>query len=211
MSKYDDEFKNVKKGVPSENTNQKVSVNYLMIFIVVGLIFAILILIFQDSILNTGNGVIGQSGYVLGQIVINSILALFTGSIQAWIFKSKIKSRVYVFIGFSLLGGVIAGLIGGLAMDSGLRNSFFIGALTGALIGGISSAAQNGVMGNKKYGQKWFAYSMISWLIIFSVGWTIGWDPTNGLGLAVAAGFLMIASGVSLVIFLNSTPQIEFS
>lgn len=212
MSKYDDdEFKNIKTGVPSGNATQKASVSFLTIFTVVGVIFAVVILIFQDSIISIGFSMSSQNGQVLKQIIINSVIALLIGSIQAWIFKARIAARVNIFIGFSLLGGVIAGLIGGLLIDAGVTNSFVVGAITGALVGGISSLTQNGVMGNKKYGTQWFIYSTTSWAVIFSIGWTIGWDSYSALSIASAAGFLLIASGVSLVIFLNIAPQIEFS
>ncbi len=214
MSKYDDEFKNVKKGLnnlPGENTAQKAKVNFLAIFAVAGVALAILILAFQDLILGTGSNMINESGYIFGQVIINGVLALVIGSIQAWIFRANIKARTYVFIGFALLGGAIAGLFGGMLLDAEIKNSIIVGAVTGAFAGGVSSVAQNNVMGNKKYGSKWLTYSVISWSIIFAIGWTIGWDPTNALGLAIAAGFLMIASGISLIVFLNNTPQIEFS
>jgi MFS family permease len=214
MSKYDDEFKNVKKGLhnlPPENTTQKTRVNFLAIFIVAGIVLAIAILLFQELIVDTGENLRTQSGYIFIQIIINGVLALIIGGIQAWIFKARIKSRVYVFIGFSLLGGVIAGLFGGMLIDAGSRTPFLVGAITGLIAGGISSMAQNSVMGNKKDTSKWLIYSIISWTVIFAIGWTIGWDPENVLGLAAAAAFLLFASGVSLVLFLNNTPQIEFS
>jgi hypothetical protein len=136
---------------------------------------------------------------------------LLIGSLQAWIFKAKIKSRLYVFISFSLLGGLIGGLIGGALFNSGLRISILIGGVNGVLAGGISSFAQNRLMGNKKYGVRWFLFNAVSWAIIFSIAWTIGWNPYNLILTALAGGFLIIASGISLVVFLRKTPQIEFS
>lgn len=210
MSRYDDEFNKVKKGLPEENTQQKARLNYLLIFTIVGVVFALVILIFQDTISTVGIN-LSQNGRVPEQIIINGILALLVGSIQAWIFKARIKARGYIFVGFSLMGGVIAGLIGGLLINSGVNEPIVIGLVTGAIAGGFSSLSQNKVMGNNKYGTNWFIYSAISWAIIFAIGWTIGWNTADAIKLATSGGFLVIASGVSLAIFLNNTPQIEFS
>lgn len=210
MPKYDDEFQNVKKGVPTENSTQKASINFVVLFIVGGIIFAIGILLLQDTIISQGTELV-KNGFVPQQIIINGIFALLVGSIQAWVFKEKIKSRGYYFIGFSLLGRGVAGLIGGLLMNSGLNEPFVIGLINGAIAGGISSSFQNKVMENNRYSTNWLIYSSVSWTIIFAITWTIGWQTTNALELATAGGFLIIASGVSLAIFLNNTPQIEFS
>jgi hypothetical protein len=91
-----------------------------------------------------------------------------------------------------------------------LDQSFIVGAINGVLAGGISSLAQNKLMGNKKYGTRWFIYNSVSWAVIYSIAWAIAWDPDT-LTLAIAGGFLMVASGVSLILFLRRTPQIEFS
>jgi len=66
-------------------------------------------------------------------------------------------------------------------------------------------------MSNKKYGMRWFFYNSVSWAIIFAIGWLIGWSPMNTTLIALAGGFLMVATGISLVVFLRQTPQIEFS
>lgn len=116
-----------------------------------------------------------------------------------------------MFVAFSIVGGVAAGFIGGFLINSGFLNPFIIGMISGAVIGGISSVGQNMVMNNTKHGVKWLQYSVISWAIIFSIGWTIGWQPKSAAELALAVIFLMVASGISLVVFLNNTPEIEFS
>ena len=210
MSKYDDEFKDVKKGVPSGNATQKASINFVVLFTAVGVILALVILLFQDTIMSEGRN-LAKNGYVPEQIITNGVLALLVGSLQALIFKARIKTRGYLFVGFSVLGGVIAGLIAGFLINSGLNLPVVIGLITGAIAGGFSSLSQNKVMSNKKYGTNWFVYSAISWAIIFAVGWIIAWQAVDIIRLAVAGGFLMIASGISLAIFLNNTPQLEFS
>jgi hypothetical protein len=210
MSKSDDEFRNVKKGLPPENTTQRATINFVVLFAFVGIIIAGVILLFQETIRERGI-ILAQSGYILEQIIIVGLLSLLIGTIQAWIFKLKIRSRTPTFIAFSILGGMLAGLVGGLLKNARLDSPFIIGIIVGALAGGISSAGQNQVMRNIKYGSKWLVYSIISWAAIFSVGWVIGWRAERGIDMALAAGLLMIASGISLAIFLNRTPEIEFS
>ena len=210
MSNYKDEFKDVKKGLPAENAKQKASINFVLLFTIVGVAFGLAILLFQNNIISVGI-VISQSGNnVPAQVIVNGILAFLVGSVQAWIFKARIKSRTHIFIAFAIVGGIIAGLVGGLLMNAGLLAPLAIGMIDGALAGGISSSGQNRVMRNKKYGSKWLLYSILSWAAIYSISWVIGWEPEGGTQMALAVVFLMIASGISLAIFLNSTPEIEF-
>jgi hypothetical protein len=211
MSNFDDEFKNVKKGLPEEKTPQKTGVNYVSLFTIVGILFALAIILFQDVIFYQGEKIDESGNFILEQIILNGILAMLVGSVQAWMFKARIKSRIYMFVAFSIVGGVAAGFIGGFLINSGFLNPFIIGMISGAVIGGISSVGQNMVMNNTKHGVKWLQYSVISWAIIFSIGWTIGWQPKSAAELALAVIFLMVASGISLVVFLNNTPEIEFS
>ena len=202
----DDEFKDVESGLPAENTAQKSSIKFLLIFLVGGILISFVIAQFAD----TFEGVMG-TGRIVPQILMTGVVALLLGSLQAWVFRSKIKSRLSVFIFVSLLGGLIGGLVGGLLLDSGLEVPLIIGAINGLLAGGIGSLAQNKLMSNKKYGLRWFFYNSLSWAIIFAIGWLIGWSPMNTTLIALAGGFLMVATGISLVVFLRQTPQIEFS
>jgi hypothetical protein len=206
MPTEDDEFKDVQKGLPAENTAQRSSAKFVSLFVIGGIIIAGVIFLFGGLL----SGILG-SGLMLPQILMTGAISLLLGALQAWIFRSKIKSRLHIFIAVSLLGGLVGGFAGGLFLESGLNISFLIGAINGLLAGGISSLAQNRLMGNKKYGQGWFLYNAISWAIIFAVAWIIGWSPMNIALVALAAGFLMVASGISLVAFLRRTPQIEFS
>lgn len=211
MSKYDDEFKNVKKGLPEENTQQKASINFVLLFTIVGVVFALIIFLFQDTIFSQG-GKLNQTGSKIPeQVIINGVFALLVGGVQAWIFKARIKSRAHIFIIFSIVGGLIGGVIGGLLLNAGINDPIVIGMANGALAGGISSGGQNMVMKNKNQGTRWLVYSIVSWGIIFSIGWIIGWRPESGTEMAMATIFLLAASGISLAVFLNNTPQIEFS
>jgi hypothetical protein len=208
MSKNDDEFKDVVRGLPSDNTTQKSIIKFAAIFLTGGIIITILVILFGDSL----RYMFTDDDIILLQILMNGSISLLIGILQAWIFKTRIKSRLYAFIFFSLLGGVIGGLIGGILINSGIDTPLMIGAVNGVLAGGISSLAQNKLMGNKKYGMRWFLYNTVSWGVIFSIAWTIAWEhDTDTLTLALTSGFLMIASGISLVAFLRNTPQIEFS
>jgi MFS family permease len=206
MPVEDDEFKDVQKGLPTENTAQRSGAKFMLIFVIGGIIIAGLVLLFGGVL----QALLG-SGFIVPQILMTGSISLLLGALQAWIFRAKIKSRLYVFIAVSLFGGLVGGFVGGLLLDSGLEVSFIIGAINGLLAGGISSLAQNKLMGNKKYGFRWFLYNSISWAFIFAMAWIIGWSPMNIALVALAAGFLMVASGISLVAFLRSTPQIEFS
>ena len=206
MSYNDDEFKDVEKGLPSANTAQKSSAKFLLLFAIVGIIIACAVFLFGGTL-----QMFLGSGLIVPQILMTGAVSLFLGSLQAWIFKSKIKSRLYVFIAVSLLGGLVGGFVGGFLLNLGLNLAPLIGAINGLLAGGISSLAQNSLMGNKKYGVHWFLYNSISWASLFAIAWLIGWSPMNTILVAVAAAFLMVASGISLVFFLRNTPQIEFS
>jgi hypothetical protein len=206
MSYDDDEFKDVEKGLPAENTAQRSSVKFLLIFLVGGIIITFVISQFSGTL----GGLMG-SGRIMPQVLMTGATSLLLGGLQAWVFKSKIRSRVNIFVIVSVLGGLIGGLVGGLLLNSGLEVPIIVGAVNGALAGGISSLVQNRLMGNQKYGSQWFSYNIISWACIFAIAWLIGWSPLNTTLIALAGGFLMVASGISLVAFLRRTPQIEFS
>lgn len=210
MTIDDDEFKDVQKGLPAEGTAQKSSIKFLVIFLVSAVIIVLIVLQLGNTVGGFLEG-FSEFGKIPGQILLNGSISLLLGIIQALIFRAKIRSRLNVFIAVSLLGGVLGGFVGGLILNSGLYVQPIIGAVNGLLAGGISSLAQNRLMGNKKHGLRWFAYNSSSWALIFAIAWAIGSDPNNLPLVALAGSFLMVASGVSLVLFLRRTPQIEFS
>src|SRR5262245_21472400 len=104
MSTEDDEFKDVEKGLQAENTAQRSSVTFMLIFMVGGVIITFVISRFAETL----GGLMG-SGRVMPQILMTGATSLLLGGLQAWVFKSKIRSRVNVFIAVSLLGGVVGG------------------------------------------------------------------------------------------------------
>lgn len=206
MSDEDDEFKDVKKGLPSAATAGRASFMYVALFTIVGIIIAVAVLIVGKLTANL------LQSRLTAQVLMMGLLALLVGILQSTIFRSKIRSRLPTFFGFSLLGGVVGGLVGGSLMEGDFLKPLVIGAINGFLAGAISSAAQNRLMGNTKYGGRWFFYNAVSWAIIFAIGWLIGWQQSSDFtNVAIAGAFIMIASGISLVVFLRGTPQIEFS
>lgn len=212
MSSHDDdEFKDVIKGLPSNDTAQKSSIKFASIFLVGAVIITVLIILFGEEYMD----MFDADNSIPPQIIMNGSISLLIASLQAWIFKSKLKSRI-AFVAFALLGGVIGGIAGGyfinrdFLLGNDTMRSLTVGAINGALAGGLSSLAQNKVMGNRENGIRWFLYNLISWTVIDMIAWRIAWTP-NIQTLALAGGFILAVSGMGLVIFLRKTPQIEFS
>ena len=212
MSSHDDdEFKDVIKGLPSNDTAQKSSIKFASIFLVGAVIITVLIILFGEEYMD----MFDADNSIPPQIIMNGSISLLIASLQAWIFKSKLKSRI-AFVAFALLGGVIGGIAGGYFINrdfligNDTMRSLTVGAINGALAGGLSSLAQNKVMGNRENGIRWFLYNLISWTVIDMIAWRIAWIP-NIQTLALAGGFILAVSGMGLVIFLRKTPQIEFS
>lgn len=212
MSSHDDdEFKDVIKGLPSNDTAQKSSIKFASIFLVGAVIITVLIILFGEEYMD----MFDADNSIPPQIIMNGSISLLIASLQAWIFKSKLKSRI-AFVAFALLGGVIGGIAGGyfinrdFLLGNDTMRSLTVGAINGALAGGLSSLAQNKVMGNRENGIRWFLYNLISWTVIDMIAWRIAWIP-NIQTLALAGGFILAVSGMGLVIFLRKTPQIEFS
>ena len=205
----DDEFKDVIKGLPAENTAQRASVRFTISFIGAALLLVVLVMAFgglAQSQLQEMNSFVPQ------QMLINGLLSLLLGSMQAGVFRAKIRSRPIVFVIFSLAGGLAGGFVGGLLINSGINDQpALIGVINGAISGGLSSLIQNGMMGNKKYGGRWFLYNLLSWPLIFAVAWSLAWQTGQFVLLAMAGAFVVIVSGIGLALFLRRSPQIEFS
>jgi hypothetical protein len=215
MSKYDNEFDKVNAGLPPETTQEKSKQKFFSIFFVVGAFFAAIILFFGDA-LNASGDELDSMGYFLQQIINTGIISFLVGSVQSIILKTHIQDRRAAFISFSLVGGVVAGIVGGFLLETGIASygigsGLFVGLINGAIAGGLSSSLQNNVMGKKKHANKWFQYSVFSWAIVYSLGWAIAFSNRTVLGLAGSVLVLMIASGISLLLFINNTPEIEFS
>jgi serine/threonine protein kinase len=194
-----------KPGLPDEDAHNKSRTTLLVVFIVVGIIIALLIKLLWKDIL----GIFGGGGVITTQMLETGSLSLIVAGIQATQFKSRIKNRLVTFFVISFFGGIIGGIGGGLLLNANINQAFVVGCLNGAIAGGLSSLAQNRIMRNSRYGKNWFWYSLISWTLIFGVGWSIGWQA-DVIRFGLAAAFLIIATGFSLLIFLRQVPQIEF-
>jgi hypothetical protein len=199
----------VKAGLPPRRKSK--GFNYVLLFVVVGVVLALAIVVLQDLIMGSG-AVLEKSdaGLVLQQVIMNAVLSLLVGSVHAWIFKARIKSRIPLFVIFALFGGVVGGVVGGIMIASGAVQPLLVGAVNGSVAGAVSSATQNSVMNNRRFASRWLTFSIVSWMVVFAIGWAIGWQPKAASALALAAAFLMIASGASLTFFLRQNPQLEF-
>ncbi len=210
MSNYSSKPSGMKDGLPPPR-KAAASFNFLLLFIVVAIIFAVAIVILQSFIVESG-AALQQSGLnrIPEQTIMSGILAMLVGSVQAWILRSKIMSRIPLFVAFALLGGLVGGFFGGLVVNIGAQSPWLIGAIIGGISGVTSSLLQNSVMRNRRYSSRWLLYSTITWLVLFSIGWAIGWKPQDAVALALAAVLMIVGSGVGLALFLKQTPEIEF-
>lgn len=205
------------------------------------ILLGLLVKIIEPSIAmpNSLRGVIIILVNVGGTTAYTALISFMVGTIQIIIFSGRIKTRRFVYLLFLVIGGAAGGLIGSLLLhalyilgwyphnvSSFLEKlmasliwsiiGFVVGIITGGIIGFTSSIMQNYIMKNTKYGIRWFLYNLISWSIIYSVGLAI----SLGLGVliefpfmgdAIASVIIMVSHGVSIVLFLNYSPQIEFS
>lgn len=123
-----DEFRTVKKGLPPESSPQRSKLLFLSVFILVGIVWAIIILLFGviDNFLFTINGSSAQT-VEISPIVYNTIqlflqislygayfgiLAFFISGIQTWILKNRLRSNFLIFIILSMIGGFVGGGVG---------------------------------------------------------------------------------------------------
>lgn len=183
-----------------------------LIFVALGVGSIFLIVISGGLITQIAEQLRKTSGASLTFAISNSFLALLVGCVYSWVFRCNIrKNKVWLFILVSSASGLIGGMVSGSIVQSGgSDNPFLIGAVTGFVSGSISSLGQNILMESKGMQRKWFLYSMISWLAIWSIGTPISWDLNSILGMALSAAFIITASGGTLAIFLNKYPEIEF-
>lgn len=144
---------------------------------------------------------------------------------------------MFVYLLFSIISGIVGGIISSLLLyifgwfDSSIPLSFssiimtsliwliiglFVGVISGGVIGSASSILQNFLMKETKYRLKWFLYNLISWSIVYGAGLGISLGLNNLIEFpfmndAIATLFILVAHGVCIVLFLNYSPQIEFS
>lgn len=204
------EFRDVISGLPSKREVEGTQTNFAIVYIAIGIGFAILVGIFSESIDQINRYISPAGGGVLTQIISGVVLAATVGAVQSWVFRNQIKTTQFQYILFAAAGGFVGGLIAGLSFNL-TRVGFFIGGINGMIAGGLGSYLQGKLMVNSKYHTQWFQFNAISWAIIFGLGWTISWGIYGSTGIAFGAAFILIASGISLLVFLKNNRHIEFS
>ncbi len=204
----------LKQGPPRKNDRQKRMQKYLLVFIIAGIVLLFIILAFNTSINKASDQIFAHGRYILPEAISCAVLALLVGLIQAWILRDNMSSNHNIlFCAFALMGGFISGIIGGLIMNSfkvllpGI--GLLIGAITGGLAGGISSFLQNYLVKDVSLRKYWFFFSLVSWMVIWSIGRWISWGITAWYSYAIAACFIVVASGFALYVFLPRI-NIEF-
>ena len=205
----------LKQGPPPAKAKQKKASKLVPVFAVSGLALLVLIFLLGDTINSVGKDLYRQGGWVLQEATSVGILAFLVGAIQAWVFKDNLSSeKAWQFVLASAVGGGVAGIVTGMILDvspliNTTSNALMIGSLAGGIAGGVSSLIQNSFMKNKEESTKWFWYSLFSWLIIWAIGRVLVWDNQGIPGVALAAGFVMVATGFALYLYLPTT-HIEF-
>jgi putative effector of murein hydrolase len=204
MSKEDDEF-DVVIGEPQKRNDY----SFVGRFLIVSVVFAALIFVFQSSIEATGS--IMSPGATAPITVSAVVLAGIIGWLQTLIFKQDIqKIHTYNYIFASVLGGFLGGLVGGILRSSELvLSGFWIGLYIGLAGGAVSSLIQNRLLARKEHAEKWFWFSTISWGIIWGIGWAVSWGIGGYAGISLAAAIIVAFCGASLAI-LKQKYRFEF-
>lgn len=205
-----DEFGDVRNGLPLESSSGKKSAKLVTVFLIAAIVITLFILLFQ-GLIDSLSQAFFKNNYIVIEAICGAAISMCTGIVQALIFRSRIKTQVLAFVFYAFLGGLIGGVIGGLIRHLGVHIAILVGALIGFIGGTSSSALQNFILKNSKYSSHWFAFSAFSWTLIYAFTWVISWQLGGINGLAVSAGFLMLASGIALVFFLKQNLGIEFS
>lgn len=206
-----DEFKDVRKGVPPENTLQNSKKKTAMLFTAAGLVFGTLVLVLLQPTLRIRAAIHYATGPILNQIIAISVMAVMIASIQSWILRSRIQTKAGTFILHALLGGILGGFAAGLLILSGVGYSLLLGLIAGLVAGSVSSALQSKLLTTRHVSSRWRRFSILSWGIIFAIGWALSWGVPGDSSMALAALVIMVLSGVSLVFFMNKNQDIEFS
>ncbi len=205
----------LKQGPPPKQGRTGKSIQYIGIFIVVGLILYALVAGNAGYLDKTYRALFSIAGSIFPQMLISTLFAGLVSAIQAWILREHLESKNLLrFIGFAVLGGAVSGLVAGLAMNilnssSGFVPGLLMGGLAGAIAGAISSAGQNTFMSSAGHQGQWMTYSIISWMLIWGFGWGISWQIGYIVGTSTGAVLMMVTSGVAILVFLSKT-AIEF-
>lgn len=114
-----------------------------------------------------------------------------------------------LFILITVLSGVIGGAIGGALLQSRQIGAPELGLVAGAVTGLLTSFGQSFMIHNEAK-SKWLVWNTIGWALALYTGWALSLAVGGWSGTAIGAGLIMIAMGVSLVLFLRLSPEFEF-
>jgi hypothetical protein len=192
-------------------------IRYFGLFGLAGIFFGVIILLSKDMITNTEKSL---SGYFwVSQAISGGVISLLIGCIQLFIFHQNIKKKYYfLFLVSSLASGIIAGylIVHFVNLDFS-SDAFLVGLLMGAFSGAFTSIAQGTFVFNKKshnYGNvlsKWIIYHILSWSIIWGLGWMVSWHSYSTQSLALGFVVIMILSGGLFAAFLNFMGNIDYA
>ena len=189
--------------------------NVILGFGLVAFVAVTVILFFSEQVQDLAISAYRQ-GFITFYTPGSVLLALLLGCVQAWVFKYRLRQdKRLSFILITAAGGLIAGLAMGIIAKAVTDNTSLIstnmvaGAIMGAIGGGVASYGQNRFLGGGA-ANKWVWFNLISWAVIWSIGWQLAILIHGAPGNAASAAFILILSGVSLAMFLQKTPELEF-
>ena len=179
-----------------------------------GFILALLTYILMIKFNHGETNSVRRTGHISMQGLSGLILAALVGAIQTWIFRNNIKEKhIFLFFLSSIAGGFIGGaIVGGLLKLGIFSNVIIEGALIGGIAGCLSGFGQILLMSNQNFRYKWLLFCIFGWACIWALGWFISINllSNSGYGMAAAAAFIVIVSGIGLSLFLLFNPEIEF-
>jgi len=197
-----------KPQIPKVDRTQ-IIVSTVGVIIAFGVGLFIVAQVFGQPIQSAYQSVLSAFGNTGGVVVNTALMAALTGAAQLWVFRNRVKGFNRLWFGLAtILGGVIGGLVGQMAM--GTRTSL-VGVIYGLVGGAAASLGQNVLMRSSDLRAKWLGWNVVGWGIIWLIGWTISWGLGGTIiGVAASAAFMMIATGLLLGLFLKTYPDVEF-
>ncbi|MBX3049096.1 MAG: hypothetical protein KIT46_02195 [Anaerolineales bacterium] len=201
----------VHKGLPKPVKHDRI-LKYLGYFVAGGVLLALLILLFKDSLALISAGLRQGGNFMYLQIVVGGLISILVAAIQVGVFRQRVKSRQLLFVGLAGAGGLLGGLVAGWLLDSYIIvDGFSTGAIVGGVMGLVAGYTQTLLMSRERSVSTWVTYNSLSSAIIYAVGWQIGWGY-DASKFAAGAFFVMLGAGLALVVFLNNFQQdLEFS
>jgi hypothetical protein len=154
-----------------------------------------------DTLRGTGGGALARMPGGLGA-------GLMVGTAEALLFRRTFTGYAAgAFLVSSVVGGGLGALAGGWSLDHLQCGLFLGGAIAGAIAGSIAAVVQaTQIVRGSQF--MWVSYHLVGWAAIWGVAWSI--DPYAGLSTAVAAGVLVLGSGLLTVVATQSIRELEF-